>query len=835
MAYQCCHCERLLPTPQGLIDHMRVTHPERAVVNNYNCMQGICNGRVYNCLQQFKRHLVRDHPDDALFEPEVELMVQDDNALVEDENVIVGDGDGVPPEQEQEEATVAQLITCVSKSSLLYVSKLHAHDALPRSAVQEIVSFNREFSSSGYIDILKRRVENLLNQLIVNVDGADEVNAEVEEISRMFEILQSPFSGLETEAQRFSVLSDCKTFIEPLQFVMGIRILPVHTNGHPHLQPILARLQFIPMRYVLQAFLSLEGVFDSILENYQQLMAQNHTISNFVQGSLWKKLSAPFNRDGKIVLPLFLSFDEYEPNNSLGSHAVDQKIAALYFSIACLPQHWQSCLKNLFVAALCYGVDRSEFGNSSTFWPVIEELIFLERTGITLDFAVGPVQVYFVLGLLLGDNLGQNQVMGFTECFTANYFCRVCKLHRNVMRHQFEEDVNFLRNRQNYAEDVALENMQLTGIKEMCTWNEVPSFHVTENKTGDLLHDFEEGVCGYGIVLILYWLICVYEFLTFDVLHHRIQTFDYGPNDIGNKPPTSKITQSAVMNRSKLLLSGSESLCLTRHLSLMIGDLIPEDNDVWQYYLSLRLLSDSITSPHFQAGTENYVSVLVRDHNFLFVNTFNEPLKPVHHFLTHYERYMRENGPMLHTSSKRSESKHREGTVAAHVTNSRIQLPVTLAIKTQLKLSYRLLSRCGLSDNFFTQSGANTLVTRQLLDYLLFAAVLNVPADEKVASHHQIEFKGTIYRVGSVLVIDENNLYPIFSLLRHIIVNQAGELIFICQAFDTVGFCEHLHTFRVEPSDNWHCTHPNDLRSYMPLVLRTIQNGQRCVSLRFEV
>ena len=255
---------------------------------------------------------------------------------------------------------------------------------------------------------------------------------------------------------------------------------------------------------------------------------------------------------------------------------MDQKIAALYFCIACLPQHWQACLKNLFLAALCYGVDRSEFGNFPTFWPVIDELIFLERTGISIETDDGPIQVYFLLSLILGDNLGQNQIMGLTECFTANYFCRVCKVHRNVMRRTFVEDVGALRNRQNYEEDLALNNVQLTGIKERCYWNDVPSFHVTENVNGCLLHDFEEGACGYGIVLILYWLICVYEFLTFEVLHQRINCFDYGPNEVGNKPPISKITQSAVMNRSKLLLSGSESLCLTRYLSLMIGDLIPE-------------------------------------------------------------------------------------------------------------------------------------------------------------------------------------------------------------------------------------------------------------------
>ena len=514
---------------------------------------------------------------------------------------------------------------------------------------------------------------------------------------------------------------------------------------------------------------------------------------------------------------------------------MDQKIAALYFCIACLPQHWQACLKNLFLAALCYGVDRSEFGNFSTFWPVIDELIFLERTGISIETDDGPIQVYFLLSLILGDNLGQNQIMGLTECFTANYFCRVCKVHRNVMRRTFVEDVGALRNRQNYEEDLALNNVQLTGIKERCYWNDVPSFHVTENVNGCLLHDFEEGACGYGIVLILYWLICVYEFLTFEVLHQRINCFDYGPNEVGNKPPISKITQSAVMNRSKLLLSGSESLCLTRYLSLMIGDLIPEGNDVWNYYLSLRTLADCLTAPQFEAGSENCASALVQEHNFLFVTTFNETLKPVHHFLEHYGRYMKRNGPPCHTSAKTSERKHREGRIAAHVTNSRIQLPLTLAIKQQLKLSYRLLSRCGFSDIFIAPSKGDSLQAQHLLDYHLYAELLNVPAESVVTMYNQVEFRGTVYRVVCMLVVGANHLFPVFSLLRNIIVNNHGELTFITQYFDTLGFSEHYHTFIVESTANWHCTHPNNLRSFMPLVVRTLNGGRRCVSLRFDV
>ena len=194
---------------------------------------------------------------------------------------------------------------------------------------------------------------------------------------------------------------------------------------------------------------------------------------------------------------------------------------------------------------------------------------------------------------------------------------------------------------------------------------------------------------------------------------------------------------------------------------------------------------------------------MVSDHNLKFVETLNEPLKPVHYFLEHYARFMRRNGQWHTPSSKRSESKHREGKVASHVTNSRIMLPLTLAIKQQLKLSYRLLSKCALIKHFHAQGEGLTMLARHLLQYHLFADLLNVPGDQVIKSYQHVEFKHTYYRVGSVLVVDANDLLPIFSLLRNI-VNDAGHIVYMSELYSTTGFNEHFHTFCVEPSDIWY-------------------------------
>lgn len=44
------------------------------------------------------------------------------------------------------------------------------------------------------------------------------------------------------------------------------------------------------------------------------------------------------------------------------------------------------------------------------------------------------IRVYFPLLLIAGDNLGLNSLLGFSESFSADYFCRLCISHRTVTR-----------------------------------------------------------------------------------------------------------------------------------------------------------------------------------------------------------------------------------------------------------------------------------------------------------------------------------------------------------------------------------------------------------------
>lgn len=156
------------------------------------------------------------------------------------------------------------------------------------------------------------------------------------------------------------------------------------------------------------------------------------------------------NYEDKIVFPLILNYDDYEPNNALGSHKGISKCGAVYLSIPVLLPAFQSKLENIFLFVLFNTLDRQVFGNNMIFSKVIEELDYLQKEGILIQQGTKLIRLYFVLALITGDNLGLDSILGFTECFNATYFCRFCLVERKKINTIFHEEDCVLRNIDNY-------------------------------------------------------------------------------------------------------------------------------------------------------------------------------------------------------------------------------------------------------------------------------------------------------------------------------------------------------------------------------------------------
>lgn len=87
-----------------------------------------------------------------------------------------------------------------------------------------------------------------------------------------------------------------------------------------------------------------------------------------------------------------------------------------------MPSCYLFKLDNIFVATILKSSDLKDFGNDSALHPIIKSLNILEKEGITVTYKGETKIVYFTLGLILGDNLGLNSILGFTKSFSSSSF-----------------------------------------------------------------------------------------------------------------------------------------------------------------------------------------------------------------------------------------------------------------------------------------------------------------------------------------------------------------------------------------------------------------------------
>ena len=88
----------------------------------------------------------------------------------------------------------------------------------------------------------------------------------------------------------------------------------------------------------------------------------------------------------------------------------------------------------------------------------------METEGITINSTQGPQHFYFVTGLILGDNLGLNGMLDFVESFSANYFCRFCKMSKTDSQSTTTILPEMLRDKINYETDLMINDYSMTGI-----------------------------------------------------------------------------------------------------------------------------------------------------------------------------------------------------------------------------------------------------------------------------------------------------------------------------------------------------------------------------------
>lgn len=267
-------------------------------------------------------------------------------------------------------------------------------------------------------------------------------------------------------------------------------------------------------------------------------------------------------------------------------------------------------------------------------------------------------------------------------------------MKKNSLQVASVEDLSLLRNSENYLFDLNLNNVSETGIVSSCVFSKINTFDVWDNVCPDIMHDMLEGVFNYNLSHIFHYFINEVNYFTIDILNMRKSRFDYGFFECGNL--SENITIENIKNK-KLNMNASEMMCFIKCLPLMIGDLIPNEDDVWNFFLLGLKIFEIASQYEVELSDIEYLKSIVEQHNNFYVAQFKDTLKPKHHFLVHYARSIEWMGPLRHLWCMRFEGENRNQKLYAGAITSRKNLQLSICRKEQLKFAYRLLSEKGFS------------------------------------------------------------------------------------------------------------------------------------------
>jgi hypothetical protein len=390
----------------------------------------------------------------------------------------------------------------------------------------------------------------------------------------------------------------------------------------------------------------------------------------------------------------------------------------------------------------------------------------------------------FIPILIVGDNLGLNGILGFTESFADTYFCRFCKLTKSFTKIMAMTPAMFLRTPENYDSDVLSNNFPATGIRENSPFNNLLNFHAAENPSVDIMHDVLEGVIHFDVAKILNQFIYdVDKKITLETLNFRLQSIQDGPN----KKLITMVSQKMIKDM-KFKFSASEALLFVRILSIAINDLVTPDCLEWKLYIILRKIISIILKKEVHKGLGKILNELIEEHHATYLTLYKQLGKCKFHLMTHYEMCMNLVGSLVSLWSMRYEGKHQIFNRISNVNRCKKNLVHTLAFKHQLKMANLFLNRdCSLE--IFVSNENIELTKSEFIDQYK----VEIECDSISVSEHAI-FRGHTLKTGAVITYgDEIVGIPIFGTIKCVFSNVNS--YFVCLQRLETDFDEHFFAY----------------------------------------
>lgn len=300
--------------------------------------------------------------------------------------------------------------------------------------------------------------------------------------------------------------------------------------------------------------------------------------------------------------------------------------------------------------------DLKVYGNKSALCALLPIMTKLAKEGVTL-FKGTPKErkVYVIMAKVLGDNLGLHCICGFSKTFTIKRPCMYCEILKTDLKYVVNIDEELTRTVAKY-DGYFLEagKAKEYGVDSYSVLNNFPHFHVIENLVVDPMHDVKLGYIHFFLHKAIKYFLETYPNFNLKLLNNRIQSFDYGHMEQANKPGV--ILKSHI--KKKLHLNASESITLLKFFPLIVYDLIPYPDPIYQLLLRTILVVERIYAREFNEQTIIELDDAIIENKRDYIIEFDTYLKPKDHHMLHYRKVIEENGPLRGLSTIRLEAKH---------------------------------------------------------------------------------------------------------------------------------------------------------------------------------
>jgi len=805
-------CQANIHNWKALVTHFKIFHFLKSD-STYKCVEENCT-QTFQCLGSFKRHMSIKHtsyeiePNNSSHFESPSLPL--DTSIIEPPFLQYQVANTTPMVEEQ--FIIDKAINSLYKSAVEFIVGLHNNNNFTKKDVNNIQSSIIQSLLTPMVSILKNVVKTEVKEPL-----------SLSKFDNILTAMSNPFQFCTSEYILLKWLAANDLISEVKQFTIHNEICPVQHLGETVYDEKQTKGALLPIKLQFKKYFEHGNIFKNQLNRLKKLQLSNdNDITNFVQGKLWK-LKMSHHSSDKILIPYFLYIDDAEINNPLGSHAMHQQISAIYYSFPLAEN--SSKLSNIFLAALIKSLDLKEFGNDLCLQTLICEINLLENDGLDIVTECGSFHVHFILGIVLGDNLGMNSILEFSKSFSANYFCRFCKVDKLRSKQMCEEDISCMRNIDNYNIDIDIQNFSETGIYKESILNQIQSFHVTQNFCVDTMHDLYEGVCHYDMCHIIKYFINTAKLFTLETLNKRKSNFNYGPIEFGNISPEISINH---LNNCRLKMSGREVMTFIHFFPLMVGDLVPENDEVWSFFLILLKIVDILLSYTFNADAISYLKQLISKHNNQYNLLFNDTLKPKHHFLVHYPTVIEYSGPPRLYWCFRFEGKHKEMKMYARSTTSRKNITLTLANKFQLKFAHLLLQPTLLK---IISKEKHKIQTKHIE---LISKTLNL-SPSKYSCYNYLEFNGIVFKEGYYLskFLNEIKLFKITEII--VIENNDDTVLILGEQILFEKFDPHYESFVINENTN-ELSNFSIYSTYdfsgPPINITNVANGKKMLRLK---